>query len=614
MSIDDNETETAPFLQQIQLIGRDGVVIRATGQVDDGAMRNCISTERWNRYAHCMTSLSPSKIRIGVANGGKVKPLGRWYGEIKVGGIAASDWFEVFDCKGAFDVILGKPWLQKVKGVHDYETDEIHIQMGEQHMVLENEETNPEKSTTLTRVEAVWTTEIRRPTSNRMSYFEAVRKEAKLEKRRKRDKAKLPPIETENTEIAPKIDKQEQNEDPEDPEHVLELPTSNKIPEQWYIVLDKPTTNLYKLHPTANTTIPTDQPHPIPPNTTQMTKEQNWPARTEWYPGEHEDELLAQEFARISLIHASNAPWEETRFAKYLTVEEIVNTDEEQIDTNEDKSETEEEETPPWEEWYQRRTATERQQEAAKEVIGPKRAQRTQKEEEHTTWAEHCKRRGTGIDSKTNNNIWTNDLTKATKGLEKTRESTCQGPPPPVELRRLDNTRYKEQWDLRRQAKTLGNMLQMNIGPVSSEEQLTSIVTSEIRIKRLHGKLDEMRAMVQDSLQDKEETRTNIYAMGDVRTDEFQINRGTNTTLRATDPFNPERIEQILSKIQIGADLTDQQRTKVTTLIREYADVFALSMSEVFFIDWWKHHLNVDPETKLPKRMTQRPLTEKQKD
>ncbi|KAJ6522904.1 hypothetical protein B0H19DRAFT_878322, partial [Mycena capillaripes] len=74
------------------------------------------------------------------------------------------------------------------------------------------------------------------------------------------------------------------------------------------------------------------------------------------------------------------------------------------------------------------------------------------------------------------------------------------------------------------------------------------------------------------------------------------------------------RVQEILSKIQIGADLTDDQRAKVISLIREYADIFALSMSEVFFVDWWKHHLNIDPDAKFPKRMSQRPLTEKQKD
>ena len=43
-------------------------------------------------------------------------------------------------------------------------------------------------------------------------------------------------------------------------------------------------------------------------------------------------------------------------------------------------------------------------------------------------------------------------------------------------------------------------------------------------------------------------------------------------------------------------------------------DVFALTMSEVRVVDWYKHHLTVDPEAKLPTRVGQRPIMENQKD
>ena len=88
-----------------------GVIVRATGQVDDGAMRNCISKTRWDRYGHCLEPMEPSGTWIKVANDARIKSLGRWTGKVKVGGIEAESSFKVFDCKGAFDVILGKPWL-----------------------------------------------------------------------------------------------------------------------------------------------------------------------------------------------------------------------------------------------------------------------------------------------------------------------------------------------------------------------------------------------------------------------------------------------------------------------------------------------------------------------
>ncbi|KAJ6512746.1 hypothetical protein C8R45DRAFT_813416, partial [Mycena sanguinolenta] len=107
---------------------------------------------------------------------------------------------------------------------------------------------------------------------------------------------------------------------------------------------------------------------------------------------------------------------------------------------------------------------------------------------------------------------------------------------------------------------------------------------------------------------------TTVNAIGEVTSEEFKIDRGTNTSARVVDPFGEQRVQEILSKVRISADLTEEQRAKVVKLIQEYADIFALSMSEVFFVDWWKHHLSIDPDAKFPKRMSQRPLTEKQKD
>jgi len=121
------DSKTRPFLQRIQLQGPKGAIVRATGQVDDGAMRNCISKTRWERYGHCLEPMEPSSTWIKVANDARIKSLGRWIGKVTVGGTEAESVFEVFDCKGAFDVILGKPWLRKVRAIHDYFTDIITI-------------------------------------------------------------------------------------------------------------------------------------------------------------------------------------------------------------------------------------------------------------------------------------------------------------------------------------------------------------------------------------------------------------------------------------------------------------------------------------------------------
>jgi hypothetical protein len=104
-----------------------------------------------------------------------------------------------------------------------------------------------------------------------------------------------------------------------------------------------------------------------------------------------------------------------------------------------------------------------------------------------------------------------------------------------------------------------------------------------------------------------------IHVIGEVSAAQFSINRGTNKSMRATYLFDETRVQAILNKIQIGPDLTEGQKAEVISLVREYADIFALSMSEIFFVDWWKHHLNIDPGVKLLTRMSQCLLTKKQK-
>ena len=89
--------------------------------------------------------------------------------------------------------------------------------------------------------------------------------------------------------------------------------------------------------------------------------------------------------------------------------------------------------------------------------------------------------------------------------------------------------------------------------------------------------------------------------------------KANRTSQRATDPASPERIEAILEKISIGPDLTDKERTMVLELIKEYPDIFALSLSEVFPVDFATHKLKLDPDIALPKKVHQRPITEPQR-
>jgi len=138
MASEPDEQRTLPFLQCIQLTGTDGSVVRATGQVDNGAMQNCISKRRWDAYGHCLSALSPTTTRISIANNVEIIPIGRWFGQITICGIGTYSWFEVFESHGAFDVILGKPWLHQLKAIHDYGNDQFRIPQGDTFAVIPN--------------------------------------------------------------------------------------------------------------------------------------------------------------------------------------------------------------------------------------------------------------------------------------------------------------------------------------------------------------------------------------------------------------------------------------------------------------------------------------------
>jgi hypothetical protein len=83
---------------------------------------------------------------------------------------------------------------------------------------------------------------------------------------------------------------------------------------------------------------------------------------------------------------------------------------------------------------------------------------------------------------------------------------------------------------------------------------------------------------------------------------------------RQTDPFKVERVNAVLSELTIGDDLTEEQRVSIDNLLREFADCFALSMSEVTVVAGATHKLNIPEGTTFKKKVNQRPLSGPQKE
>ncbi|KAJ6532118.1 hypothetical protein DFH09DRAFT_933457, partial [Mycena vulgaris] len=81
---------------------------------------------------------------------------------------------------------------------------------------------------------------------------------------------------------------------------------------------------------------------------------------------------------------------------------------------------------------------------------------------------------------------------------------------------------------------------------------------------------------------------------------------------RATDPFNPARVAEILRLVRVGPDLTRPQRDEVMQLISRYADVFALAVSEVCPVKGAVYAPKIPRDCKFSTKVHQRPVTQPQ--
>ena len=85
------------------------------------------------------------------------------------------------------------------------------------------------------------------------------------------------------------------------------------------------------------------------------------------------------------------------------------------------------------------------------------------------------------------------------------------------------------------------------------------------------------------------------------------------TRLTEKGPFYPPRVNTILDTVQIGA-ISPDESIKVRALLREFADIFALSVKEVKPISTTKYRLNIPDGATFAVKANQRPLNQAQKE
>ena len=67
-----------------------------------------------------------------------------------------------------------------------------------------------------------------------------------------------------------------------------------------------------------------------------------------------------------------------------------------------------------------------------------------------------------------------------------------------------------------------------------------------------------------------------------------------------TAPHKAKRVQKILELVTIGPDLNSDQWEQVTTLVAEFTDCFALSVSEIKAILGTVHRLDIKPGSVFP--------------
>ena len=70
----------------------------------------------------------------------------------------------------------------------------------------------------------------------------------------------------------------------------------------------------------------------------------------------------------------------------------------------------------------------------------------------------------------------------------------------------------------------------------------------------------------------------------------------------------------VLEEVTIGNDLNNKQHASIVSLLWEFADCFALSLSEVTVVKGATHKLNIPEGTKFKIKVHQRPLSSPKKE
>lgn len=131
--------ESEPFNTSVELVDGMKRVAWVTALVDDGAMAACMDVAIYNELRTKISGWGPSTKFMRMADGRLVPAVTQWMGKVGVKGLEVDGSFEVFDSRGSWQVLFGKPLLSRFKALHEYEGDTIRIRVGDQARTVFND-------------------------------------------------------------------------------------------------------------------------------------------------------------------------------------------------------------------------------------------------------------------------------------------------------------------------------------------------------------------------------------------------------------------------------------------------------------------------------------------
>ncbi|KAK1223474.1 hypothetical protein PQX77_013650 [Marasmius sp. AFHP31] len=117
---------------KVELVDEKGKTVEVGGMVDDGAMVVGLSTKVYETVKDKIEGWGESRMWMRMADGALVPGVASWEGIIRIKGLEMRTALEVFDSGGQWDLLVGKPLLEKFQAVHDYAKNELVLKKGKE--------------------------------------------------------------------------------------------------------------------------------------------------------------------------------------------------------------------------------------------------------------------------------------------------------------------------------------------------------------------------------------------------------------------------------------------------------------------------------------------------